>query len=166
MELLAWVESWGISTFVRENPSFYGYPTFLFAHTFGLSIVVGMSSVVAARILGLGAGLPIGPLARLFPVMWGGFLVNLISGTGLYLADAVNKTIPGDGRQAPVFLTKLAFVVAGGVLLWLPHTRLATAGAEVPEGARMFAALMLVCWVGAMISGRLIGYSSAIFSPY
>lgn len=166
MELLAWVESWGISTFVRENPSFYGYPTFLFAHTFGLSIVVGVSTVLAARVLGLGAGLPVAPMTRLFPIMWAGFVVNLLSGGGLYLADAVNKTIPGDGRQAPVFFTKMLFVVGGAILLWLLQKKLATMDSDVPAGARTLAALMLVCWLGAMIAGRLIAYSSAIFSPY
>ena len=165
MGLLEWLELTSLGTFVRESPSFFGYPTFLFAHTFGLSVVVGVSSVLAARILGLASGIPLAPLARLFPMMWAAFIVNLLSGGGLWLADAVNKTIPGDGRQAPIFFAKMLFVVAGAVLLWMLQKRLSGPDAET-EGdsseARKLASLMLVCWVLAMIAGRLIAYTSAI----
>jgi hypothetical protein len=165
MGLLEWLELTGLATFVRESPSFFGYPTFLFAHTFGLAVVVGVSSVMAARILGMGSGIPLAPLARLFPMMWAGFVVNLLSGGGLWLADAVNKTIPGEGRQAPIFFAKMLFVIIGAVILWMLQKRLTGADAEAQASsseARMLAGVMLVSWVLAMIAGRLIGYTSAI----
>jgi hypothetical protein len=115
------------------------------------------------RLLGLGSGIPLAPLARLFPLMWAGFLVNLLSGGGLWLADAVNKTIPGDGRQAPIFLTKMLLVTVGAVVLLALEKKL-----RDPEGAarsgqtRMLAGGLLVCWALAMIAGRLIAYASAI----
>ena len=165
MGLLMWLEQTGIATFVRESPSFFGYPTFLFSHTFGLSIVVGVSSVIAARVLGLASGIPLAPLERLFPMIWAGFIINLLSGTGLWVADAVNKTVPGDGRQAPIFLTKMLLVVIGAFLLSKLQKKLANP--EVRAGhalrdARPIAGALLVCWVLAMIAGRLIGYASAI----
>ena len=165
MGLLEWLELSALGTFVRESPSFFGYPTFLFAHTFGLSIVVGVSSVLAARVLGLASGIPIAPLARLFPMMWAGFVINLLSGGGLWLADAVNKTIPGDGNQAPIFGAKMLFVVLGAVLLWRLQQRVSGPDGET-EGhsseSKRLAGLMLASWVMAMIFGRLIGYTSAI----
>lgn len=166
--LLTWVETeqiTGLATFVRESPSFFGYPTFLFAHTFGLAVVVGVSTIVAARMLGVGSGIPAAPLARLFPMMWAGFIVNLISGTGLYLADAVNKTIPGEGRQAPIFAVKMFFVVLGAIILWKMQKKLSGPDAEAEASTpamRNLAVLLLVSWLFAMIAGRLIGYTSAI----
>lgn len=165
MGVLMWLEQTGPATFIRESASFYGYPTFLFAHTFGLAIVVGVSSVLAVRVLGLAPGIPLASLKRLFPVMWGGFLVNLISGTGLWMADAVSKTIPGDGRQAPLFLSKMLFVVIGAVLLGMLQRRFNAAEASdgrVLEQARPLAGGLLVCWLFGMIAGRLIGYVDII----
>jgi hypothetical protein len=163
---LAWLESTWLATFVREDPSFFGYPTFLFAHTFGLAVVVGVSTILAARLLGMGSGIPIAPLVRLFPLMWAGFIINLISGAGLWLADAVNKTIPGNGNQAPIFATKMFFVVVGAILLWRIQQRLSEEPEAInphPSGEmRNMSAALLVCWVLAMIAGRLIGYTSAI----
>ena len=163
--LLTMLEQTWLSTFVRESPSFFGYPTFLFAHTFGLSVVVGISTVVAARMLGIASGIPLAPLVRLFPLMWAGFIVNLISGGGLWLADAVNKTIPGNGNQAPIFMTKMLFVIVGAILLWQMQKRLtgpdAVTGRPSPA-LRMISASLLISWVLAMIAGRLIGYTSAI----
>jgi len=165
MGFLSWLEQTGLATFVRESPSFYGYPTFLFAHTLGLAVVVGISSVVAARMLGVASGIPLAPLRSLFPLMWAGFLINLISGAGLWLADAVNKTIPGDGRQAPIFMTKMFFVIVGAVLLLKIQKKLSgpEADSNTPSSEmRFLSASLLVCWVLAMIAGRLIGYTSAI----
>ena len=165
MGLLEWLELSSLGTFVRESPSFYGYPTFLFAHVFGLSVVVGVSSILAARVLGMASGIPLAPLARLFPMMWAGFVVNLLSGGGLWLADAVNKTIPGDGRQAPIFFAKMLFVVIGAVLLRKLQKRISGPDAETQatsSEAKMLAGLMLVSWMLAMIAGRLIGYTAAI----
>jgi len=57
-------------------------------------------------------------------------------------------------------------VVAGAVILWTLQKKLA--GADDPDDVgrssdgRMLAGLLLVCWVLAMIAGRLIGYTSAI----
>lgn len=165
MGLLEWLELSTLGTFVRESPSFFGYPTFLFAHTFGLSVVVGVSSVLAARVLGLASGIPLTPLARLFPMMWAGFAINLLSGGGLWLADAVNKTVPGGGNQAPIFFIKMLFVVLGAVLLWMLQQKVSGSDAEIQgqsAEAKKLAAMMLGCWVLAMIAGRLIGYTSAI----
>lgn len=165
MGLLTWLQETGPATFIRESPSYFGYPTFLFAHTFGLAIVVGISSVLAARVLGLAPSIPLESFKRLFPVMWAGFLVNLVSGTGLWMADAVNKTIPGDGRQAPIFLAKMFFVILGAVVLWKMEKRM-DAGEFSDRGLieklRPLAGGLLACWMLGMITGRLIGYASVI----
>lgn len=162
---LEWLELTRLGTFVREDPSFFGYPTFLFAHTFGLAVVVGVSTVLAARMLGIGSGIPIAPFSRLFPLMWAGFVVNLLSGSGLWLADAVNKTIPGEGRQAPIFGTKMFWVIVAVIVLWKMQQRMAgpDANAETPSPAmKNLSVILLVSWLLAMIAGRLIGYTSAI----
>ena len=166
MGFLEWLELTAPATFVRESPSMWGYPTFLFAHTLGLSIVVGTSSVIAARVLGFASGIPLAPLGRLFPLIWGGFILNTLSGSGLWLADAVNKTLPGDGRQAPIYLMKLLFVLLGAICMVMLKRKVFSSPeaspSTAPPEAQFIAMALLVCWLLAMIAGRLIGYYSAV----
>ena len=90
MSVLLWLESTGVGTFVREHPSLLAYPTFTVLHTIGLAIVVGLSTVVAARTVGFAPSIPLAPLNKLFPIIWFGFGINLISGGGLAAAGRDN----------------------------------------------------------------------------
>ena len=167
MAFFTWVQETGIATFVRESPSFFGYPFFLTVHTLGLSVIVGVSTVVGVRLLGVASPIPVAPLARLFPIMWLGFAINTISGAGLWAADAVNKSVPGDARQAPVFLTKMLFVLLAVACVWALQKRFrepsVAEGGELRDG-KVLAAAMLIFWFLAMIAGRLIAYSEPILT--
>ena len=160
MGFLMWLEQTGFGTFVRESPSILGYPTFLFFHTLGLSIVVGLSTAVAVRVLGFASRIPLEPLERFFPIMWAGFAINTISGSGLVAADASNKMVNA------IFLTKMLFVVLAVGSLWLLKKKVFDDPSKyegaLPREGKILAGALLVFWLGAMIAGRLIGYSSVI----
>jgi hypothetical protein len=49
-------------------------------HAMGLAVVVGFSSAIALRLLGVARSIPLAPLGGLFPVMYAGFWVNALSG--------------------------------------------------------------------------------------
>ena len=155
MELLMWLEGTRIATFVRESPSFYGYATLLFFHALGLSIVVGMSSAVAVRVLGLASNIPLAPLQKLYPWMWLGFAINLISGSGLMIADASGKMVN------PVFLTKMAFVGLAIATMWLLKKRVfvdSDSSGTVPRHGKFLAGMLIFFWLGSIIAGRLTAY--------
>lgn len=163
MSFLLWLESTSIGTFVREGQSLLAYPTFTVVHTIGMSVVVGISGVIGARLLGLASTIPLVPLKRLFPIIWFGFLLNLISGTGLAMASA-SKTIPN-----PFFLTKIFCIIVAVIIL----RKLEVGFFRDPEidnkpvdsTSRMLGGALLGLWLIAMIAGRLIGYSIDLMSP-
>src|SRR3970040_476370 len=110
MAFLTWLESSGLSVWVREGESIWAFPTILTLHTFGLGLLVGASAVVDLRLLGIGR-MPLEPLRPLFSVMWGGFWLNAVTGSLLFGADAT-----GRGTSA-FFLAKLVFVAIGVVTM-------------------------------------------------
>jgi hypothetical protein len=162
MEFLTWIEQTGFATFVRESPSYLAFPTFLFLHTLGLSLVVGPSVIVAVRVLGLVRVLPIEPLARLFPFMWAGFAITVFSGVGLAVADATNKLLN------PILLTKLVLIGFATWAMWLLQKRTFRTGVTPDESTvaagRFLAGSTLVLWFAVTVAGRLIAYSRTILN--
>lgn len=154
-ELIAWIEALPISVFVRESNSVLAFPTFLFVHVFGMSIVAGGSTVVGLALLGCWPATPVKPLERLWPLIWIGFWINLVTGISLFFADIATK------GPSPVFWIKMLLVAAGVVLL----TRIRRIvfqgpeeGIQVPRNARLMTWGMLACWFGAVVAGRLLAY--------
>jgi hypothetical protein len=156
MEFLAQLESTAVASWVREAPTVWAYPTVLFLHTVGLGFLVGGNVTIDLRLLGVARALPLAPLERLFPFMWAGFWVNALSGVLLLVADATTKL------TNPVFTIKMVLVAIGVVNMarWKRRLfrRAAEAGTAAPAGARAVAVTSLLLWVGATITGRLMGY--------
>jgi uncharacterized membrane protein len=156
LQLLEAIQNSAYPTYVRESPSLLGYTLVLSLHAMGLAVVVGLSSAIALRVLGLAPSIPLAPLRRLFPVMYVGFWVNALSGLALLAANATGML------ANPVFYVKLVFV-AGGVLVMRLLRRnvfddaLVATGALRP-GARGLAIASLACWGAALIAGRLTAY--------
>lgn len=156
VEFLEAIENSAYPTFVRESPSLWAYTLVLSLHAMGLAIVVGLSAMIALRLLGFAPTIPLAPLNRLFPVMYVGFWVNALSGLALLAANATGML------ANPMFYAKIAFV-AGGVLVMrlLRHRvfneRLASGDAPTAE-ARKLAYASLACWGIALIAGRLTAY--------
>src|SRR4051812_8452545 len=91
MEFLKALEEIPFSIWVRESGSIWAFPTFLFLHTLGMSIVAGGSAAIALVLLGVWPKAPVKPLGRLFPLIWWGFALNATTGTVLLIADATTK---------------------------------------------------------------------------
>jgi hypothetical protein len=149
------IEQLGISTWVREAPTVLAYPTVLWLHVMGMGTVAGISAVISLRLLGVASNTPVQPLERLYPLMWFGFWVNAITGTALLMASASARLVD------PTFYIKMIFIFAGVAILQLTRSRvfhnLGPDGA-LPESARTLAWAGLICWIGAVIAGRLLAY--------
>jgi hypothetical protein len=91
-DLLAQVEASGLAAWVRESPSIWAYPTILTLHSIGLGIVVGASTILDLRLLGLARALAAADLSGLYTVIWWAFGVNALTGALLFAADATHKS--------------------------------------------------------------------------
>src|SRR5205814_7191433 len=87
IEFLARLEQLPFSMWVLQTP----YPAILFMHSIGMALVAGFNAVIDLRLLGLSPKIPLKPMERLYPWMWWGFGLNLITGTSLLMADATTK---------------------------------------------------------------------------
>ena len=155
LELLEAIESSAYPTFVRESPSLMAYTFVLSLHAMGLAVVVGFSSAIALRLLGVARGIPLAPLRGLFPVMYVGFWVNALSGLALLSANATGMT------SNPLFWVKIVFIVGGVLVMRLLRQTVfssVTASGDAPPPARKLALASLACWGLAIIAGRLTAY--------
>jgi hypothetical protein len=157
MAVLAWLEASGLSTWVREGETIWAFPTILTLHTFGMGLLVGCSIVISLRLLGIGRRVSIAPMRSLFPVMWGGFWLNLVTGSLLFGADATRRGVD------PLFMAKLVFVAIGVAALVLMRRTVFDApdpNAAAAASGRMLGILALAAWTAAVTSGRLLAYVS------
>ena len=156
MDFLLRIEQSGFSTWVRESPSVWAFPTVLLLHTIGMGLVVGVNAGINLRILGLAPALPLKPMERFFPVLWAGFWVNAITGTILLAADATTKL------RNPDFYVKMAFIALALVNLKMIRNRVLQdplIDKRPPSAnARLLAITSLIFWLGAIVAGRLMAY--------
>src|SRR5271169_1886508 len=95
-DFLVFLEQMPFSSWVREAPTIWAFPTILFVHTLGMSIVAGGSTMINLIVLGFWPAVPIKPFARMFPVLWVAFGVNAVTGTMMLVADAKAKLTTPD----------------------------------------------------------------------
>jgi hypothetical protein len=125
-------------------------------HSAGLAVMVGLSVVVALRILGVARGLPLAAMRSVYPMMWLGFGVNAVSGVALIIADPVGML------TNPLVFIKLLLIAAAIVCIVRIERRVlrspeAQAGV-VPSGGKGLALASLVLWAAATTTGRLTAY--------
>ena len=150
--MLTWLEMTSLATWVREGESLWAFPTILTMHTFGLGLLVGAAVVVNLRLLGIGSRAPLDSFQSLFKVMWGGFWLNAITGTMLFMAQATNR------GTSLFFLAKMVFVAIGVASTVLIQRRVFAAPASAPVPAHGLAMLSLFAWTAAITAGRLLAY--------
>lgn len=160
MSVLAWFEQLPISMWMKGD-SLLGYPTFLFLHTLGMSIVAGGSMLLSLALVGLWPpDTPLKPLDRFYPLIWSGMALNAITGVLLLAADATKRL------TNPDFYVKMLCVFAGVGLLVVLRRRVFSNptldGTPLPAGAKTLAWASLGCWLGAIVSGRLLAYTGSI----
>lgn len=155
MELLTALQESAFSVWLRESPSVWAYPTVLTLHTAGLAVLVGANAAFDLRLLGVGREIALAQMERFFPAMWIGFGINATTGAMLFAGDATTKGV------ATVFMFKLAFIVAGVMLMVLLRRAVYGPGRDraiVTPAAKTFAALSLLVWAAAIVAGRLQAY--------
>ena len=149
MHVAAWIEHTELSVWIRESPSLLAFPTFLIVHAFGMGFLAGTNAALDLRILGFAPRIPLPSMIRFFPILWFGFVINLISGLLLLVG------YPTKAFTNPVFFVKLGCIAAGMVLMVLIRKRVILEGRR----GRMLAVVSLIFWIGAIVAGRLLAYT-------
>ena len=144
---LVWLESTGFSVWIRESPSVFSFPMILAVHTIGLGLVAGLDVAHDLRVLGAGPRIPYAAFNRFLPLMWVGLGTNIASGVALLIG------YPTKALTNPVFYLKLSLI---GVALVL--VKLIRRDPQRPS-ARVLAVVSLLCWAGAIVTGRLLAYT-------
>ena len=158
MTVLLWIEQSGLSVWVREASTLWAFPFVLFLHTLGLGIVAGLSVALHLWILTFAGRHPPVPLQSLYPFIWTGFAINLVSGVLLLIA------YPTKALTDPVFYIKLGLIVAAlAHLQWVRRNVLVGAMPGRPLNAsvpvRALSAVSIALWAGAVLTGRLLAYT-------
>lgn len=152
-----WLESTAFSTWIRDAPTVWAFPAILTCHTIGMGIVAGINTAIALRILGVAPTVPVGEMKRFLPAMWFGFWLNAVSGVLLLIA------YPTKALTNPLFYFKLTLIALAVWFVQLIGRRVfrfpISLGARMPGRARVFAALSIVLWAGAITAGRLLAYT-------
>jgi hypothetical protein len=137
------------------------WPLFQVLHLLGMTLVLGCVVTIDLRMLGIGKGLPVGPLRRLLP--WGilGFAMTLLTGFGFYAGNP-------EPFQNWAFAAKMGFIGLAGVNALLYYAtglhrrvRVVDAGQDVPLAAKALALSSLVLWFGVMFWGRMLPFFSS-----
>ncbi len=127
-------------------------------HAIGLGVVAGLLVMVDLRILGSFDGIPFSTLRSLMKIAWAGFVVNLLSGSALFAAQATVfiENIP--------FLIKIPAILLAVGIAGVLQSQLRNAeeswdtGAPVSGAAKALASVSIVLWLIAVIAGRLSAY--------
>lgn len=155
--MFEWLETTAPAIWVGE--SLWGYPIMLGLHAVGLSIVAGIFIMRDLRLLGFFNGLSLAGITALIPLGWTGFLINAMSGGFLFSSQATLFI------ESTPFLTKIALIFTAAICAAVIQYRLRAsaanwddAGASVPAAVRGIAVVSLLCWLGAIVAGRLVAY--------
>ena len=156
MDILTWMSSSGLGTWVRESPSLLAYPLILTLHSVGLAFLVGINVVIDLSILGFAPKLPLGPTERFLPIFWIGFWMNALTGVALAFGGALTLGLN------PLFYFKL-FCIAFAMVTMRVIRRGLPGGADFTEGTfplsgKTLAAASLIFWMLAITAGRLTAY--------
>ena len=147
---------------VRE--SLWGWPLALTVHAFGTAAVIGLIFIIGLRVVGLFRTIPYTSLNRLFPIIWTGVVLQVMSGFSLWM------TKPEQYVGAGMFLAKFTFVVTGIVVTAFFQNTIRrdaaawdAAGTVSSRGAKFAAAAALV-WAAVLVTGRLTAYLGSLYA--
>jgi hypothetical protein len=140
---------------MRSSPMLY--PAAEILHILGFIVLVGSILALDLRLLGLGRGIAIQPMAQLLlPLSRAGFLLAICMGFLLFSADAAHVV------RNPAFQAKLLLIAAALINIAIAHLgpwrRAPLWHGDAPAGAKLTGFASLLLWIGAVCAGRLIAY--------
>jgi len=155
MDLLQAIAATPVAELIRRSETAYIITNA--AHIFAIGLLLGSITTLDLRLLGL---------FRDYPLQHFGVLLSRVAATGLVCAVVTGvllfSTRPAAYLENPAFLVKVTLlglgVINAAILHRGRHWRRALTTGEVHIAAKAAAALSLSIWIGAVLSGRWIGF--------
>jgi hypothetical protein len=156
MDFFVWLESTPIAIAIRDYR--FAYATIESGHYVGLSLLVGGIMMIDLRVLGMARALPLKSMIGLLPIVWAGFIINVLTGSLLFIYGATNFGFNG------AFQLKMAFMVVAGLNALAFDVAVRRSGGawvaadKPPPMVKGFATLSLVFWLCVVTTGRWMAY--------
>lgn len=153
-----WLEQTAVGTEIRE--SLWLFPIIETVHIFGIILLVGATSILDLRLMGLTfREEPVSKLAkRYLPWAWAGFIIQVITGLLLFSSEATKMY----GNLG--FDIKMLLILVAGINAFVFHEisyrsvgKWDTAPVA-PLGARAAGLISILLWFGIVAAGRWIAY--------
>jgi hypothetical protein len=158
MSFCKWLEHTSVGTHVRE--SLWLFPTIETLHLFGIVLLVGSTSALDLRLLGLSLrDQSVSKVAaRLLPWAWVGFAVQITTGLLLFSSEAV-KCYTNIAFRMKMLIILLAGVNAL-VFHWTAYRSVEKwdDAATTPIAAKFAGSFSILLWFGIVAAGRWIGF--------
>jgi len=147
------IEESGFSTWVRDSP----FWAIISIHAIGMAALVGASTVIALRLLGVAPDLPLAPLERLYRFIWSGFWVQVVTGILLLIGYPTKSLTNWD------FYLKLTLIAIGMIVMHMLRKRVfsdpSMAEVDMMTRGRALAMWALFLWLAVVTSGRMLAYT-------
>ena len=152
---LIWLQATDFADWVRSSS--IGYPMMITFHAIGMGVMVGLSVILDARLLGWFLDIPYSALQRFLGVAWLGFGINFLSGASLFTTQAPDYVVH------VIFMVKMSLVVLGAITAAVLQNIVARESATwgpgaAPTNVKIIAWLSIIFWVTAIVTGRLTAY--------
>jgi hypothetical protein len=151
---------WILSTWLSEamNGNAWAFPMAEAAHFFGLCLLIGSIGIIDLRLLGFARSFSLRAVHQLLPLVWIGFIINLVTGI-LFIFSSADFYYPNMAFRVKMVLLLLAGVNA----LWYQltvHKEIDRwpEGGDAPAQAKLIAGISLGLWVSIIFFGRFIMY--------
>ena len=131
----------------------FAFPFILVVHAWGMGLLAGANAAIDLRVLGFAPRVPLAAMAKFYPVMWFGFVINAISGFLLLVG------YPTKALTNPVFYLKIGCIVIGMMLMSRIRRRVVPSEEPYSGSAGVMAVVSLAVWAGAIMAGRLLAYT-------
>jgi len=153
-----WLEQTPVGTSVRD--SLWLFPIIETVHIFGIILLVGATSILDLRLMGLTfKDEAVSKLAQRFlPWAWAGFIIQVITGVLLFASEAT-KMYGNLGFQI-----KMLLIVVAGLNAFVFHSIAYQSVGKwendpvAPLSARFAGLFSILLWFGIVAAGRWIAY--------
>jgi hypothetical protein len=153
-----WLENSSWATAIHQ--SLWLFPMLETAHLFGIVSLVGATSALDLRLMGLTMkGEPVSRIAgRLLPWAWAGLTIQVVTGFCLFASEATRCF------ENKAFRIKMVMLILAGLNALIFHQtvyrRVATwdAAPATPLGAKFAGCCSILLWFGIVAAGRWIAF--------
>jgi len=153
-----WLEQTSVGTAIRE--SLWLFPVIETVHIFGIILLVGGTSILDLRLMGLTfREEPVTKLAKRFlPWAWAGFIIQVTTGLLMFASEATKMYVN------TAFQIKMLMILAAGVNAFVFHSLAYQSVGKwekdpvAPISARIAGLISILFWFGSVAAGRWIAY--------